>query len=163
MSSTQFWVGMLVPPLIKWANPYLKKFFKLNEFDTQTRERVTTKQYPLYYSFLYYLWVIAILWSGIAVLLLMMIYGSSLFPEKSFIVLTFVGLINMIGVWFVFGAFLDMIFWQISPENFRDYVKLMRIKSGWGYDITQQVSALFKIGFIYYILALPLTVFLLTR
>lgn len=56
MSSTQFWVGLLVPPLIKWANPKIKRVFKLQEFDILTQERVTTKQYPTYYGVLYGLW-----------------------------------------------------------------------------------------------------------
>lgn len=161
MSSTQFWVGLLVPPLIKWANPKIKRVFKLQEFDILTQERVTTKQYPTYYGVLYGLWVIAILGSGVAMLLFMMIYGSTLFPGKSFAVLTFAGLINMIGVWFIFGALLDILFWQISRENFRDYVKFKQLKSGWGYYIKQQISVLLQIGFIYSIFALPLTIFLL--
>lgn len=161
MGSTQFWVGALVPPLIKWANPYLKKFFKLNEFDTQTQARVTSKQYPSYYGVLYGLWIITILGTGVAVLLFMIIYGTAIFPGKGYAALIFAGLINMIGAWFIFGAFLDMIFWQISPENFRDYVKFRQLKDGWGYDIKQQILTLLKIGFIYYIFALPLTIFLL--
>lgn len=161
MSSTQFWVGALVPPFIKWINPYLKKFFKLTEFDAQTKERVVNKQYPTYFEVLYGLWVITLLGTGVAVLLLMMIYGSSLFPEKSFFILIMLGLINMIGAWFIFGALLDILFWQISSNNFRDYVTFKQLKSGWGYDIKQQVFALLKIGFIYYIFALPLIAFLL--
>lgn len=161
MSSTQFWVGMLVPPFIKWANPYLKKFFKLNEFDAQTNERVTTKQYPIYYGVLYGLWVITILGSGIAVLLFLMIYGQNLFPDKGFVTFTALGLINMIGTWFIFGALLDILFWQISSENFRDYVKFRQLKSGWGYDIKQQIATLIKIGLVYYLFTLPIIFFLL--
>lgn len=163
MSSTQFWVGMLVPPFIKWANPYLKKFFKLNEFDIQTQERVTSKQYPFYYLFLYSLWVITILGSGVAVLLLMMVFGQNIFPDKGFITFTVVGLINMIGAWMIFGALLDILFWQISSENFKDYVKFRQLKSGWGYDIKQQISTLIKIGIIYYIITSPVLLFLLLR
>lgn len=161
MSSTQFWVGLLVPPLVKWANSKIKRVFKLQEFDTQTQERVTTKQYPIYYGVLYGLWVIAILGSGVAVLLFLMIYGQSLFPEKSFAILTFVGFINMIGVWLIFGAILDVLFWQVSSENFRDYIKFRQLKSGWGYDIKQQISVLAKIGIVYYIITLPLMIYLL--
>lgn len=161
MSSTQFWVGALVPPLMKWLNPYLKKFFKLNEFDSQTQVRVTSKQYPFYYSFLYTLWVLTLLGTGIAALLLMMIYGSNIFPGKSFATHTFLGLINMFGVWFIAGAFLDLVFWQISTGNFRDYVKFRQLKSGWGYDIKQQVVTLLKIGFIYYLIAIPIMLILL--
>lgn len=163
MSSTQFWVGMLVPPLMKWANPYLKKFFKLNEFDAQIKERVTAKQYPIFYGALYSLWVITLLSTGIAVLLLFMVYGSNLFPGKSFAVHTFLGLINMFGAWFILGALLDALFWQISSENFKDYVKFKQLKSGWGYDIKQQIITLLKIGIAYYLLVIPITLYLLLR
>lgn len=162
MSSTQFWVGALVPSFLKWVNPYLRKFFKLSEFDAQTQARVANKQYPSYFRVLYGIWVITLLGTGIVELLLMMIYGSSLFPGKSFAVLTFLGLINMIGVWFIFGAILDMVFWQISTRNFKDYVILKQFKSGWGYDIKQQIVTLFKIGFIYYIFALPFMALLIS-
>ena len=91
----------------------------------------------------------------------MMIYGMQLFPAKSFAVLTLIVLINMIGVWFIFGAILDALFWQISPENFRDYVKFRQLKSGWGYDIKQQIVTLVKIGIIYYVIASPVMLFLL--
>ncbi len=161
MSSTQFWVGALVSPLIKWANPYLKKFFKLNEFDSQTQERIASKQYPFYYSFLYTLWVLILLATGITALLLIMIYGSKLFPNKGFAIHTFLGLINMFGVWFIFGAILDLVFWQVSSENFRDYVKFKQLKSGWGYDIKQQIVTLIKIGFFYYLIAIPVMLLLL--
>lgn len=162
MSSTQFWVGALVPPFIKWINPYLKKFFKLNEFDAQIKERVTSKQYPFFYSFLYTLWIVSLLSTGVVVLLLMMMYGNYFLPEKSFAILTFVGLINMIGSWFILGALLDTVFWKISSENFRDYIKFRQLKSGFGYDIQQQIAALWKIGVIYYIFALPVLVLLIS-
>lgn len=162
MSSTQFWVGMLVPPLIKWVNPRLKKFFKLTEFSVEIKERVSAKQYPFYYSFLYNLWLIMLLGIGIVVLLFIMIYGVELFPTKSFVVIIFVGLINMIGSWFIFGAIFDLVFWQISAENFRDYVRLRQLKSGWGHDMQQQIMALLKIGVIYYIFALPFMVLLIS-
>ena len=161
MSSTQFWVGMLVPPFLKWANPYLKKIFKLTEFDSETKAKVLAKTYPFYFGFLYGLWILALLSTGLIVLMWLMIYGLALFPGKSYAVPVFLGLINMIGVWFIFGALLDFIFWQISSENFRDYVKFRQIKSGWGYDISQQISTLVKIGIIYYIFTLPVIVYLL--
>lgn len=161
MSSTQFWVGALVPPLIKWANPYLKKFFNLSEFDAQTKERVINKQYPPYFGVLYGLWVITLLGTGVAVLLFIMIYGSSLFTKASFAVLTFVGLINMIGSWFIFGALLDFLFWQMSPQNFRDYVIFRQIRSGWGYNVKQQIATLLKIGLVYYLVTFPLQVYLI--
>ena len=161
MSSTQFWVGALVPPLIKWANPYLKKFFKLTEFDNETKTRVFVKQYPFYFGFLYGLWIIALLSTGFMVLMWFMISGSTLFAGKSYAVPVFLGLINMIGVWFIFGAILDFLFWQISSSNFRDYVIFRQIKSGWGYDMKQQIITLFKIGIIYYILVTPVVLSLL--
>lgn len=161
MSSTQFWVGLLVPPFLKWVNPYLKKFFKLTEFDSQTRTRVFAKQYPTYFGFLYGLWVLALFSTGLVVLIWFIIFGPALFPGKSYAIPVFLGLINMIGVGFVFGAILDFLFWQISPENFRDYVRFKQIKSGWGYDISQQIATLFKIGTVYYLLFLPIILYLL--
>lgn len=152
-----------MPPFIRWANPYLKKVFKLNEFNAQTQEKVAAKQYPFYYSFLYGLWVITILGSGVAVLLFLMIYGSVLLPGESFVIITLVGLINMLGTWFILGALLDILFWQISPENFRDYVKFRQLKSGWGYDIKQQIYTLIKIGIIYYVVTFPIMAYLLLR
>lgn len=162
MSSTQFWVGMLVPPFIKWVNPHLKRFFKLTEFDNEIKTRVSTRQYPFYFSFFYGLWVMALLSTGLVVLLWFMISGSSLFPDKSYAIPVFLGLINMIGVWLIFGAILDFIFWEISPADFRDYVILRQIKSGWGYDMSQQIAVLWKIGTIYYIVALPIMIFLIS-
>lgn len=67
----------------------------------------------------------------------------------------------MIGVWFIFGALLNFLFWQVSPENFKDYVRFRQIKSGWGYEIKQQISTLIKIGIIYYILVAPVVLYLL--
>lgn len=161
MSSTQFWVGALVPPFIKWANSYLKKLFKLSEFDIQTKQRVTHKQYPTYHRVLYGFWVITLLSTGVAELLLMMICGSSLFPEKSFFILTMLGLINMIGAWFIFGALLSFVFWQISSANFRDYVIFRQIKSGWNYEINQQIVTLLKIGVVYYLVTFPPQMYLI--
>ena len=161
MSSTQFWVGMLVPPFLKWANPYLKKFFKLTEFDSKIKARALTKTYPFYFGFLYGLWVLALLSTGLIVLILLMIYGPTIFPDKNYAVPIFLGLINMIGVWFIFGALLDFLFWKVSSENFRDYVIFRQIKSGWGYDIKQQIITLFKIGFFYYLITIPVMFLLL--
>ncbi len=163
MSSTQFWVGALVPPLIKWVNPFLRKFFKLTEFGEETRKRVFTKQYPTYFGFLYSLWVMALLSTGFIVLIWFIISGPAFFPDKSYAVPVFLGLINMLGVWFIFGALLDLVFWQISPENFKDYVKFRMIKSGWGYEIKQQIVTLIKLGIIYYVVASPFIAYLLIR
>ncbi|MBI2601069.1 hypothetical protein HYW42_03885 [Candidatus Daviesbacteria bacterium] len=161
MSSTQFWVGMLVPPFIKWANPYLKKFFKLTEFDEETKKRVSIKTYPFYFSFLYGFWIMSLLSTGFIALIWFIISGPAIFPDKSYAIPVFLGLINMIGVWFIFGAILDALFWQLSPENFRDYVRLRQLKLGWGYDISQQIATLFKIGTVYYLLFLPVILYLL--
>ncbi|MBI4130758.1 hypothetical protein HY468_05550 [Candidatus Roizmanbacteria bacterium] len=161
MSSTQFWVGMLVPPLVKWASPRLKKFFKLEEFDTKTRSRITTKQYPSYYAFFYALWILSLLSTGIIGLFLIMIYVPEIIPGTSYTVSLWLGLVNMIGIWFIAGALLDSIYWLISPPNFRDYVLLRQLKEGWGYDIKQQIITLVKIGVVYYLVMLPLILFLL--
>ena|SRR3989344_3776544 len=161
MSSTQFWVGMLVPPFLKWVNPYLKKFFKLTEIDNETKTRVFSKTYPAYFGFLYSLWIVALLSTGFIALIWFMVFGPALFPDKNYAIPVFLGLINMIGVWFICGAILDFLFWRISPANFRDYIIFRQIKSGWGYEISQQISALLKIGIFYYIITLPLMLALL--
>ncbi|OGY07197.1 MAG: hypothetical protein A2694_01410 [Candidatus Blackburnbacteria bacterium RIFCSPHIGHO2_01_FULL_40_17] len=163
MSSTQFWTGMLIPPFIKWVNPYLKKFFKLTEFDSEIKAKVFNKTYPASFNFLYSLWIITLLSTGFTVLIWFMISGSTLFAGKSYAVPVFLGLINMIGVWFIAGAMLNFVFWQISSENFRDYIKFRQIKSGWGFDIKQQIITLFKIGIIYYLVTSPFIVYLLIR
>lgn len=98
MSLTQFWTGMLVPLFIKWAQPRLKRFFKLTEIDSQTRVRVSAKKYPVYFGFLYSLWIIGLLSTGFITLLWFMISGS-----------IFLGLINMIGAWFIGGAILRLL------------------------------------------------------
>ncbi len=161
MSSTQFWVGAIVPPFIKWIQPRLKRFFKLSEFDSQTKIRVTAKQYPTYFSVLYGLWIISLLSTGFIVLIWFMISGPAIFPGRSYAIPVFLGLINMIGAWFIFGAILDFLFWKVSSENFRDYVILRQIKSGWGYDMKQQIATLVKIGVIYYIFTPPIILYLL--
>lgn len=161
MSSTQFWVGALVPPLTTWARPVLKKFFRLTEFDNQTKARVFAKSYPFYFGFLYSLWGISIISGGLAVLMAMIIYGPIVLPDKNYTVPVLLGLINMIGTVFVLGAGLDFLFWQISPKNFRDYVIFKQIRSGWGYDIKQQIVALLKIGLVYYVITFPLQAYLL--
>ena len=163
MSSTQFWTGMLVPPLIKWANPYLKKFFKLNEFDNQTKERVISKQYPPFYSFLYNLWQISLIGSPVVFFTLTLIYLPQLFPHKQVGTLIFAGLLNFFGSIFIIGAILDIILWNISSDDFRDYVRYRQLKVGWGFEIKQQIVTLFKIGIIYYIAAFPVILYLLMR
>ena len=163
MSSTQFWTGMLIPPFIKWVNPYLKKFFKLTEFDSEIKAKVFNKTYPASFNFLYSLWIITLLSTGFTVLIWFMISGSTLFAGKSYAVPVFLGFINMIGVWFIAGATLNFVFWQISSENFRDYIKFRQIKSGWAFYINQQIITLFKIGIIYYIVTSPLIAYLLIR
>src|SRR3989344_3299044 len=161
MSFTQFWIGLLVPPFIKRVNTNLKKIFKLAEFDSQTKTRVFTKQYPFYFGILYGLWIMALFSTGFTALIVLMIYGPVIFPEKNYAIPVFLGLINMIGVWFIFGALLNFLFWKISSENFRDYVILRQIKSGWGFEIKQQTAVLFKIGVIYYLVTSPLIFYLI--
>lgn len=161
MSSTQFWVGALVPPFITWANPYLKKFFKLSEFNKKTKTRVFAKHYPAYFGFLYTLWGISLISGGLAVLLVMMVYGPTILPDKNYGVIVLLGLINMIGAFWVLGAILDFLFWQMSPQNFRDYIIFRQIKSGWGYDIKQQMLTLLKIGLAYYVITFPLQAYLI--
>lgn len=149
MNSTQFWTGMLIPPIVRWFNPYLKKFFKLKEIDSETKAKVSVKQYPAYFGFLYALWIIALLSTGFITLLWFMISGY-----------VFLGLINMVGGWLIGGAILNFLFWQISTNNFRDYAEFRLIKSSWGYEIKQQITTLYKIGVIYYLVASPLIVYL---
>lgn len=161
MSSTQFWVALLVPPFMKWIMPRIKKYVKLEEFDKETKARITTKQYPLYYSFFYALWILSLLSTGIIGLFLIMIYLPEVLPGKSYTVSIWLGLINMFGVWFIFGALLDIIYWLISPNNFRDYVMFRQSKEGWGFKIDQQIKTLFIIGIVYYLITSPLIIFLL--
>jgi len=163
MSSTQFWTGMLVPQLIKWVNPYLKRYFKLAEIDNKAKTRVFSKTYPAYFGFLYSLWFMVLFSTGFIVLIWFMTSGPTLFAGKSYAVPVFLGFINMIGVWFIAGATLNFVFWQISSENFRDYIKFRQIKSGWAFYINQQIITLFKIGIIYYIVTSPLIAYLLIR
>ena len=152
---------MLVPPLIKWLNPIIKKWFKLPEFDPQTKARITTKQYPSYFGILYGFWILSLFGAGATVLLLMVIYGQDIFPDKSYAVPVFIGLINMIGAWFLCGALLDLLFWKISSENFRDYVMYWQWRTGWGYDIGKQITTFFIIGIIYTACTLPITLLLI--
>lgn len=161
MSSTQFWVALLVPPIVKHLQPRLKRFFKLNEFNVETKTRVLNKQYPKSYSFFYYLWIISLLASGISALFLVMFFAQGLVPVEKYAAVSFVGILNMFGVWFVAGAILDFLFWQISPPNFRDYVIFRQIKSGWGYDIKEQIETLLKIGFVYYLITIPIMAYLI--
>ncbi|RJQ24856.1 hypothetical protein C4577_06960 [Candidatus Parcubacteria bacterium] len=159
--SSQFWIGALIPPLIKWTNIYIRRFFRLTGFDNETKKKVSSKQYPSYFGLLYGLWIIALLSTGFIVLMWFMISGPVFFPNKSYAVPIFFGLINMIGFWFIFGALLDFVFWQVSSENFKDYVKFRMIKSGWGYEIKQQIITLIKLGIIYYVVVSPLIAYLL--
>ena len=161
MSSTQFWVGMLISPFLKWVNPSLRKFFNLPKINNVTKNRVFSKTYPTYFGFLYSLWIMALLSSGFIELIWFMLSGPALFPGKSYAIPVFLGLINMIGIWFIFGALLDILFWQVSSENFRDYVKFRMIKSGWGYEIKQQIITLIKLEIIYYVVVSPLIAYLL--
>jgi len=161
MSSTPFWVGMIVPPFIKWVQPRLKRFFRLDQFNIETKTRVLNKQYPSYYGFLYSLWIISLLVPGIASLFLLMFFAQGLVPVEKYTAIVFIAIINMFGVWFVAGAILDALYWFISSENFRDYVRFKQIKTGWDFDIKQQIITLFKIGFVYYLVTLPIMLYLI--
>lgn len=161
MNSTQFWVAALVPTIVQKASPVVKKILKLQEFDVKTQRRASQQEYPAYFGFLYSLWVITLLASGIGASFLLVIFLSQLLHGKGVATLIFVGLINSIGAWFIGGAVLDGIFWWISSSHFRDYVMLRQLQSGWGYDIKQQISVMLKIGVVYYLVALPLMIFLL--
>ncbi|KKR88311.1 MAG: hypothetical protein UU38_C0010G0004 [Candidatus Wolfebacteria bacterium GW2011_GWB1_41_12] len=90
--SSQFWAGALIPPLIKWVNTYLKKFFKLSEFDNETKTRVFSKTYPAYFGFLYSLWIMVLFSTGFIVLIWFIISGPTFFSGKSYAVPVFLGL-----------------------------------------------------------------------
>lgn len=161
MSSMQFWVSLLVPPIVKHLQPRLRRFFTLSEFNAETRIRVLNKQYPKSYNSFYNLWIISLLVPGIASLFLVMYFAQGLVPVEKYSAVAFIGIINMFGVWFIGGAILDFIFWQISPPNFRDYVIFRQIKTGWGFDIKEQIITLFRIGFVYYLVVIPIMLLIL--
>ena len=161
MNSTQFWVGMLVPSLVKRAVPFLKNVFKLPEFDPETQKRVTSKHYPAHYSALYNLWQISLIANPVVFLVLSLFYLPQLFPDKQIGILLWVVLINFFGSIFLLGAILDVILWCISSHDFKDYVMFRQIKVGWGFEIKQQIVTLLKIWIIYSFVTLPLVVYLL--
>jgi len=86
---------------------------------------------------------------------------TQLVPQEKYGLIIWFGLIMFLGSFMIPGALLDFLFWSISPENFRDYVKFRLIKSGWGYEMRDQIMTLFKIGLIYLLLTSPLVIYLL--
>ncbi|HCM37504.1 MAG: hypothetical protein UV61_C0002G0054 [Candidatus Gottesmanbacteria bacterium GW2011_GWB1_43_11] len=161
MSSTQFWVAVFVPQIIERISPHFKRLFALKEFDSQTQQRVSSKEYPAFYALLYLLWGISLISFGCVLLLFIIIYMTQLVPQEKYGLIIWFGLIMFLGSFMIPGALLDFLFWSISPENFRDYVKFRLIKSGWGYEMRDQIMTLFKIGLIYLLLTSPLVIYLL--
>ncbi|MBI2173649.1 MAG: hypothetical protein HYU33_00415 [Candidatus Omnitrophica bacterium] len=161
MSSHYSLIAVLVPLLTKKAIPLIQRIFKLQAFDAQTQDKVRQQPYPRYYRALYDLWLIALILGGCAVTFLLVGFFSRFFPEKSIATLIWMGIINMIGVWFLFGAFLDALLWRMASEKFKDYVKLRQIESGTGYEIPQQIATLIKLGILYYLVVSPIILYLL--
>ena len=152
-------IGALVPSLVKEAVPLVARKFRLGEFDEATKARVSRLVYPKYYGLLYGLWISVLFIIGFAALGLFFALAAR-FPEKAASYI-WLGLINMIGAWLILGAALDAAFWMLSSEHFRDYVRLRQIKSGSGYPIEGQIKVLLTLGVIYYIIFLPVMIFLL--
>lgn len=154
-------IAAIVPAIVKKAASFIAKKFKLAEFDEATKTRVSQQAYPAFYGFLYGLWIIVLLMSGLAVLGVFFALAAR-FPEKvaSYLLL---GTINMIGGWFVLGALLDAVFWRLSSEKFRDYMRLKLIKSNSGYAMEEQVRVLLTLGGMYYLVLSPVIIYLLFR
>lgn len=161
MSSTQFWVGALVPPLIKKTVPFLKKAFHLPEIDKATKQRVTSKQYPPFYSTFYNTWQLSLIFTPIIFMIISLVYLFQQFPQKSAGTLIFIALLNFFGSFFILGAILDIVLWTISSKNFKDYVRYRQMKVGWGFEIKQQIAMLLKIGVVYYLVTFPLQAYLI--
>ena len=152
-------IGALVPSLVKKAVPFVARKFRLGEFDEATKARVSRLVYSKYYGLLYGLWISVLFIIGFAALGLFFALAAR-FPEKVAAYI-FLGIITMIGAWLILGAALDAVFWLLSPKHFRDYVRLRQIKSGGGYPIEGQIKVLLTLGVIYYIIFLPVMIFLL--
>ncbi|MBI2035926.1 MAG: hypothetical protein HYT12_04605 [Candidatus Liptonbacteria bacterium] len=158
-------IGALVPTLIKKLPEILKRVFKLQLIDEAIKARVLSKAYPQYYKIGYALWLICIFSSGFAVFGYIAFYLPVSFLNfdygSEYWKFIFLGLINMLGAWFIIGAILDQLFWSLSSENFRDYVRHRNIKEGMDVDAPLQIKTLWKIGVGYYILFSPVLYFLL--
>src|SRR3989338_7915825 len=162
---TYFTTGALVPMLVKKMPAVLKNIFKLQLINEVIKARVSLKEYPQYYKIGYAFWLFCILSGGFIVFGYIAFYLPATFVNFDyggdywkFIAL---GLINMIGAWLIGGTILDMIFWSISSENFRDYTRYRCIKDGMDVDIPIQIKTLWKIGIGYYILLSPVLYLLL--
>lgn len=154
-------IAALVPAIVKKAVPFIAKKFGLSEFDEATKIRVSQQAYPAFYGFLYGLWTIVLLISGLAALGVFFALAAR-FPQKAgpYFLL---GIINMIGAWLVVGALLDAVFWRLSSEKFRDYVRLKLMKSSSGYSIEGQIKVLLTLGGMYYLLLSPVIIYLFFR
>jgi len=157
-------IGALVPALVKKTPVILKKIFKLQPIDDITKARVAAKEYPRHYKIGYALWLLCLFSSGFIALGYIAFYlpiTSDGFDFREYWRFVFLGLINMVGVWLVAGAILDQLFWFLSSDNFKDYVRYRNIKEGMDVDVTLQIKTLWKIGILYYIVLLPVMLGLL--
>ena len=157
-------IGMLVPALVKKLPAALKKIFKLQLIDSATKARVAAKQYPRYYKIGYTLWLLCLFSVGLAVFGYISFYLPTASPDFHYAEwwkYAFLGLINMVGAFFIGGAILNMVFWSLSSENFKDYVRYRNMKEGMDVDVPLQIKTLWKIGIGYYILLSPALYFLL--
>ncbi len=154
-------IGALVPTLVKKAVPFVAKKFGMTEFDEATKVRLNGQPYPRYYGLLYGLWILALFMIGFVALGLSFVFAAKS-PEKAASYI-WLGLINMIGFWFILGAFFDTIFWGISTKKFRDYAYMRQIRSGSPYSMAQQIKVLLKIGVWYYMIVSPIIFFLLLK
>ncbi|MBI2448359.1 hypothetical protein HYV44_02245 [Candidatus Microgenomates bacterium] len=162
MSSIQYSIiGALIPGLVKKAIPAISKRLGLTSFDATTKNRVGKQKYPPYYGFLYGLWVLLLLASGFAVLGIFFALAFRT-PEK-IAPYIWLGLINAIGGWFILGALIDVILWSMSSEKFRDYIRLRLLKAESGYQMADQIKALFKIGIVYYLILSPVIIYLILK
>ena len=157
-------IGALVPELIKKALAALKRIFRLRAIDDATKARVAAKEYPRYYKIGYTLWLFCLFSIGFVAFGYIAFYlpaTSVDFDFRNYWKFIFLGLINMIGAWFIIGAIFDQIFWWLSSDSFKDYVRYRNIKEGMDVDIPLQIKTLWKIGIGYYILFSPFLYFLL--
>ena len=157
-------IGVLVPALVKKTPEVLKKIFKLQPIDDATKARVTAKAYPWYYAIGYECWLLCLFLSGFAVFGYVAFYLPVIFVEFDpgvYWKFIFLGLINMVGAWLIIGALLDQLFWWLSSDSFKDYVRYRNMKEGMDVDVPLQICTLWKIGIGYYVLFSPAIYFLL--
>ncbi len=154
-------IAAILPSLIKKTVPYVAKRLKLAEIDDKTREKVKALRYPRYYAFLFGLWNTAFVGTSFVLMFGIMIYGPKIFPGKGFVLFVWLGILNLIGALALWGGFICAVFWRLSSERFRDYVRLRQIQLGNGYVIEQQIGVMIKIGVVYYLILLPVMFFIL--